>query len=608
MKRFRISMVLGIGLSVGSCLFQNNPLAPNNPPVIDYYYPIRADTSLEMNDTCVFRLRGSDPDGDQVNYRFMIGDSVISTSDTSMFFGTDPDTVSLRGIVADSENYVSHVWSITVQGPQNTPPSITWRDPERSNVSCTVGDILTFAFSVRDDFPEVLRYTYRLGPDVISTGDSILSRQFRENGEFTLEGIVHDGEYGDTTRWSILALGFPDTIPPSAIVDLEGQTGIEPGSVILEWTAPGDDSTFGKASEYIVRTFVNPIDSEDRWAEAHNKLNEPIPSPSGEREYMVLKGLNPGTHVYVTMRAIDDFGVMSPLGNCVYLLVRGIDISGTIINSCTGEPVAGCYVNTGEVFDTSDMLGAYKLENVPLYSDLISVRDEAEVGVVGGYFDLALPILEIEGHLAIDIPLIPNTELVSAWHPENYGYSFLEFFRDITDTDEPAESVHKNWDHWPVMVYSPYQILVTDTGDVDLQAAASGAMDEWESMTGLDLFELTDDLDGADIEIRYDSILSDPRYAKHHYEEMLNLDGTPAKRTVFIYLLNSSVPMGRYSHLVFAHELGHTLGFSHSEDPGHLMLGHLFPLVHHVTTDEANAMSVLYYTPHIFDYDNVLTE
>ncbi len=116
---------------------------------------------------------------------------------------------------------------------------------------------------------------------------------------------------------------------------------------------------------------------------------------------------------------------------------------------------------------------------------------------------------------------------------------------------------------------------------------------------------IEEDSNLADVKITYiDGIDS-----KHHVEVLgLNPDGTPSLKEIAIYLENTSVPLDRFSHLVFAHELGHILCLGHSIDDGHLMLGLALPIQRHVTTDEANVVKIVYHVPPIFDFENILEE
>ena len=78
MKRFAaIGLVLALPV-LASCIFQNNPLEPNNPPTIQSYTPPETYFSLTAPDSCVFSIGAVDPDGDALVYLFVSGDSVLS--------------------------------------------------------------------------------------------------------------------------------------------------------------------------------------------------------------------------------------------------------------------------------------------------------------------------------------------------------------------------------------------------------------------------------------------------------------------------------------------------------------------------------------------------
>jgi hypothetical protein len=229
-------------------------------------------------------------------------------------------------------------------------------------------------------------------------------------------------------------------------------------------------------------------------------------------------------------------------------------------------------------------------------------QDEQVAGVVGDYFDLSMPVTIESTVNHLDLFMVPAFELVDD-ETDRYQDNFYLFLRAMTDTqgDNGTSTVLESWNHYPLRVYSPPMVLE----ELDLQAAALAAMDEWEAMTGLDLFVNEDDPDLADVRIAYyDGIDS-----KHHVETIsLNPDGTPALKEVEIYLDNTSVPLSRFSHLVFAHELGHVLCLDHSIDSGHLMLGLALPSQHHVTTDEANVVKIIYHVPPVFNFANILEE
>lgn len=599
--------VAAIGLALAlaglaSCIFQNNPLEPNNPPTIRSYTPPETFFSLIVPDSCLFSIGAVDPDGDSIAYVFVSGDSVISRADTAKFYAVKPGVYNIRGEARDGTTKAFRSWQVTVLLKEDEPPRITSSYPEQTNVACAVGDTLVFHFTAVDDHPETLVYLYLLDGALRQSGSSTLAQRFMDRGDYLVEGVAWDGRGGDTVRWNINVAGFPDTIAPAPILDLAGGPGEIDGSISLVWTAPGDDGNVGKAASYIVKTSTHPILTEGDWMDAEGKPSEPIPSPAGTLERMAIKNLISASYVYVAMRAVDDFFNISPIGNCAKVLVRGIDIGGRTINAATGEPVQGIEVLSSSKSDTSGADGSYIIGNIPSYTTSVVARDENMLGQLGNFFNCSSPITTVT-QLDKDFYMIPAYTLVSTVQPDQYEGRFLAFYKGMTDTDGYVgrPTVYIGWNHWPITVYNPPQM----SDGIDLQASCRNALADWEQTTGIDLFNEVSSPDGADVVVLYDTVTVE----RHHVgTSAYNPDGTPARKEIYIYTKNTEVPLFRFADLVFAHELGHVMGLGHSRNTGHLMVGLTMPQVSHPSIDEIRVMQVLYHMPNFFDYKYVVEE
>ena len=599
-------IILGLawGMAFQSCIFQTDPARPNSPPYIKDAWPEELLLVIEAPvDSIMFSFTADDPDRDELSYRYvLIGNEgeVLEVLHDGSDYVFDPEKggfYHLQGRAHDHSDYAARDWYVTVIELHNDPPVIDWYSPDQDSITTLIGSTLEFRMGVEDDHPEDLRYSYYAGsvPIEIMDETSVAHHRFMENGLFDVTGLVWDGEYGDTLLWVVRVVGEADTILPARITDLIGWTGLDPGRIRLQWTAPGDDGMDGRVNHYRVRTHTIPILNEKDWDEASQKIDAPVPGLPGTIEEMIVENLNPGTWLYVTARAVDDFGNMSQLGNCIRLLVRGIDADGYIADAATGEPLEGIVVSSEGIADTTSADGYYKLINLPLYTDLIRVRDEHVVGDQGAYYDMAIPVSGIIWHFRKDLTMMPYFDLVSELHG-TYGGNFYRFFTALTNTEDlmGRPTIFRNWNHYPVTVYNP----PFSWEGVDTQELARIAMTAWNELTGHELFIEISDPDAADVEIIYDTTSE----TKHHVETISsNEDGTPAKMLIWIYPINQLSPIQIKGRMIFAHELGHILQLAHSYDLGHLMVGVTAPLIYDPSQDEINLVRSLFGMPTIFD-------
>jgi hypothetical protein len=104
-----------------------------------------------------------------------------------------------------------------------------------------------------------------------------------------------------------------DRIPPAAVSDLE-VSAVEPSSVLLTWTAPGDDGNRGTAWSYDVRYWGTETPS---WDEAEQVDREPFPRAAGEVDSIRVSGLETNHLYFFALRTSDEAGNESGLSTVV---------------------------------------------------------------------------------------------------------------------------------------------------------------------------------------------------------------------------------------------------------------------------------------------------
>jgi hypothetical protein len=88
----------------------------------------------------------------------------------------------------------------------------------------------------------------------------------------------------------------------------------EPDSVVVTWTAPGDDGHAGRATAYDLRYSESQIDASNFDA-ASPVGGLPAPAANGARQSVTVRDLTHGTVYFFAIRAVDDAGNWSPISN-----------------------------------------------------------------------------------------------------------------------------------------------------------------------------------------------------------------------------------------------------------------------------------------------------
>ncbi len=87
-------------------------------------------------------------------------------------------------------------------------------------------------------------------------------------------------------------------------------------SLVLSWTAVGDDSLVGTASQYDLRVYSTSLTAAN-WDSATALGGLPAPQPSGSAQQYVVHNLTVGTTYYFAIRTVDDAGNWSGISNVV---------------------------------------------------------------------------------------------------------------------------------------------------------------------------------------------------------------------------------------------------------------------------------------------------
>jgi len=88
-------------------------------------------------------------------------------------------------------------------------------------------------------------------------------------------------------------------------------------SITIHWTAPGDDSASGTASQYDIRYSTANI-TDANWASATQVSGEPTPHIAGTAEAMVVTGLQPNTIYYFAIKTADEIPNWSAISNIAH--------------------------------------------------------------------------------------------------------------------------------------------------------------------------------------------------------------------------------------------------------------------------------------------------
>src|SRR3989339_2094934 len=130
-----------------------------------------------------------------------------------------------------------------------------------------------------------------------------------------IDDVGNQGGISNVVNATTLA-PVADTTAPATINNLATGT-ITYNSVVLNWSATGDDGTTGTATSYDVRYMTGTPITSGNFASATAVSGTPTPKANGGSETMTVSNLNGNTQYYFAIKAVDEGGKQSGIRNVI---------------------------------------------------------------------------------------------------------------------------------------------------------------------------------------------------------------------------------------------------------------------------------------------------
>lgn len=209
------------------------------------------------------------------------------------------------------------------------------------------GENVTFNASASRDNEGIVRYQWYFADGTPLVEGMVVDHVYANPGAYEVWLTVTDTSNQAHSTAQVVDV-VPDTTAPSKVTDLE-VVAITNSSAILQWRAPGDDGTQGRASSYDIRfSTTSPLNAGNFGNGSPVPVAPPTPSPSGITERLNVSGLAPDTQYWFALRGADEVPNWSPVSNSVkattHPLGGPIDDeapSVTIVSPTNANPVSG---------------------------------------------------------------------------------------------------------------------------------------------------------------------------------------------------------------------------------------------------------------------------